>query len=83
MSAMRIALIGADGQLGSDLLRILPNESLTPLYYPAVDSASFGSKARRPAFSVLENKKAKAIGLTNFSEWREALRNYLGKRGLI
>jgi dTDP-4-dehydrorhamnose reductase len=49
----------------------------------AVDSASFGAKARRPAFSVLENKRAKALGLANFSEWREALRDYLRKRGLI
>jgi len=54
-----------------------------PAKITAVDSASFGAKARRPAFSVLENKRAKALGLANFSEWREALRDYLRKRGLI
>jgi len=46
-----------------------------------VDTATFGAKARRPAFSVLENKRAKAIGLAPFSPWRDALKNYLEKRG--
>jgi dTDP-4-dehydrorhamnose reductase len=54
-----------------------------PVEIAAVDAAAFGAKARRPAFSVLENKRAKAIGLTDFSEWREALKAYLRKRGLI
>jgi dTDP-4-dehydrorhamnose reductase len=48
-----------------------------------VDSKSFGAKARRPAFSVLENKKAKAIGLADFSPWQEALKSYLRKKGLV
>ncbi len=54
-----------------------------PVEITAVDTAAFGAKARRPAFSVLENKRAKSIGLTDFSEWREALQAYLRKRGLI
>lgn len=54
-----------------------------PVEITAVDTAAFGAKARRPAFSVLENKRAKSIGLTDFSEWREALKAYLRKRGLI
>jgi dTDP-4-dehydrorhamnose reductase len=48
-----------------------------------VDSKSFGAKARRPGFSVLENKKAKAIGLADFSPWPEALKSYLRKKGLV
>lgn len=48
-----------------------------------VDSSTFGAKARRPAFSVLENKRAKAVGLADFSSWQDALKNYLKKRGLI
>jgi dTDP-4-dehydrorhamnose reductase len=48
-----------------------------------VDSAAFGSKARRPGFSVLENRRAKEIGLPAFSDWRDALRDYLGEKGLI
>ena len=34
---MTIALIGADGQLGSELLRTLPREDVAPLYYPDFD----------------------------------------------
>jgi dTDP-4-dehydrorhamnose reductase len=34
---MTIALIGADGQLGTELLRILPRDGVAPLYYPAFD----------------------------------------------
>jgi len=47
-----------------------------------VDSAAFGSKARRPAYSVLENAKMKKLGLTPFSEWRSALEVYLSEKGL-
>jgi dTDP-4-dehydrorhamnose reductase len=42
-----------------------------------VDSATFGARARRPAFSVLENARAKALGIPDFSPWKDALRNYL------
>ena len=42
-----------------------------------VDSAAFGAKARRPAYSVLENARMKATGLTPFSLWRDALSAYL------
>lgn len=48
-----------------------------------VDSRTFGSKARRPAFSVLENRRAKEIGLPEFSDWRDALRDYLRKKGML
>ncbi|MCX6566385.1 MAG: dTDP-4-dehydrorhamnose reductase [Candidatus Aminicenantes bacterium] len=42
-----------------------------------VDSASFGAKAKRPAYSVLENARMKTIGLTPFSYWRDALSAFL------
>jgi len=48
-----------------------------------VDSKTFAAKARRPLYSVLENKRAKEIGLRDFSLWDEALRVYLEKRALI
>lgn len=48
-----------------------------------IDTAAFGAKAKRPAFSVLENKRAKELGLADFSPWRVALKDYLGKRGLL
>lgn len=46
-----------------------------------VDSLTFGAKAKRPAYSVLENKRAKEIGLTGFSPWPTALKNYLERLG--
>ena len=48
-----------------------------------VDSKPFAAKARRPLYSVLENKRAKEIGLKDFSSWNNALRVYLEKKGLI
>ena len=48
-----------------------------------VASDSFGSKARRPFYSVLENKKAKKNGITDFADWKEALRGYLKRKGHI
>ena len=47
-----------------------------------IDSQAYKAKARRPAYSVLENRGAKALGLTGFSPWREALKSYLKKKGL-
>jgi len=47
----------------------------------AVDSSAYGAKARRPLYSVLENKNAKALGLAPFSHWRTALRDYLLRKG--
>ena len=47
----------------------------------AVDSTAYGSKALRPLYSVLENKKAKELGLRPFSHWKDALRDYLKRKG--
>jgi dTDP-4-dehydrorhamnose reductase len=46
-----------------------------------IDSQTYAAKARRPAYSVLENQRAKALGITDFSPWQEALKNYLKKKG--
>jgi dTDP-4-dehydrorhamnose reductase len=48
-----------------------------------VDSKSYGARAIRPSYSVLENKKAKEIGLSEFSHWKNALKQYLKKKGYI
>ena len=48
-----------------------------------VDSQTFAAKALRPLYSVLENKRAKEVGLKDFSSWNHALRAYLEKKGLI
>ena len=34
---MKIAVIGADGQLGTDLMRVLAGDDVKPLYYPEFD----------------------------------------------
>jgi dTDP-4-dehydrorhamnose reductase len=47
----------------------------------SVDSAAFGAKAKRPPYSVLDNKQAKIIGLSPFSHWKDALTAYLKKKG--
>jgi len=49
----------------------------------AVDSLSYGAKARRPPYSVLENRNAKKIGLTPFSAWEDAVEVYLSKKGFV
>ncbi len=54
-----------------------------PARLEPVDSRAFGAKARRPLYSVLENKRAKEIGLRDFSPWDEALAAYLMKKGFI
>jgi dTDP-4-dehydrorhamnose reductase len=46
-----------------------------------INSQTYGAKARRPDYSVLENKRAKANRITNFSPWRDALKNYLKTKG--
>jgi dTDP-4-dehydrorhamnose reductase len=48
-----------------------------------IDSLSYGARARRPAYSVLENRNAKKIGVTPFSPWETALELYLEKKGCM
>ncbi len=47
-----------------------------------VEAASYGAKARRPAYSVLENARMKSLGLTPFSPWREGLASYLEEKAV-
>jgi len=53
-----------------------------PLLIP-VDSKSYGARAPRPSYSVLENRKAEKIGLREFSPWEKALKIYLTRKGYI
>lgn len=46
-------------------------------------TASFGAKAVRPAYSVLANDALAAAGIAPMRPWREALRDYLGRKGHI
>lgn len=49
----------------------------------AIDSRSFGARARRPRYSVLENKRSKELGLKDFSPWPAALAAYLKIKGAL
>jgi len=52
-----------------------------PARLEPVSSDAFGAAARRPRYSVLENKNYRALGLTPFSPWEDALRAYLLQKG--
>jgi dTDP-4-dehydrorhamnose reductase len=41
-------------------------------------SAAYKAPARRPRYSVLENKRLKELGLNRMLPWRDALAEYLG-----
>jgi dTDP-4-dehydrorhamnose reductase len=46
-----------------------------------VAASAYGARARRPAYSVLSDAKARALGLPGCSDWRTALAAYLEQRG--
>jgi dTDP-4-dehydrorhamnose reductase len=46
----------------------------------ATESKSFGAKARRPAYSVLDNCRLRAAGIPEFRPWQEALAEYMLSR---
>ena len=48
-----------------------------------VKSHEFPTKAKRPPYSVLENRNLKRIGLTPLRHWKEALKDYLREIGEI
>ena len=51
-----------------------------PARIQPVSSEAYGAKAKRPPYSVLENKNCRAL-VTPFSPWKEALRTYLRLKG--
>ena len=52
---------------------------LSPDLIP-IGSDAFGAKARRPAYSVLDNCALRSAGLPDFRPWQEALAEYLRER---
>ncbi len=48
-----------------------------------IDSIEYGAAAVRPAYSVLDNWKARTLGLTPFSHWTKALEDYLFVKGYL
>lgn len=49
----------------------------------AVDSASYAAAAKRPPYSVLENKRAAELGLPPMRHWKDALRDYMTQKQYI
>jgi dTDP-4-dehydrorhamnose reductase len=50
----------------------------TPADLTPTTSAAYKAPARRPRYSVLENKRLKELGLNRMLPWRAALAEYLG-----
>lgn len=46
-------------------------------------TGDFGELARRPAYSVLENKHLQQLGLDQMPDWKDALHHYLVSKGHI
>jgi dTDP-4-dehydrorhamnose reductase len=42
-----------------------------------------GAKATRPTYSVLDNHSLKELGLDRMPPWRDALRQYLTRKGHV
>ncbi|MFO7866839.1 MAG: dTDP-4-dehydrorhamnose reductase [Candidatus Aminicenantes bacterium] len=49
----------------------------------AVSSAAYPSEARRPEYSVLENRRAAQMGIPPMRHWKDALKDYLNIKGYI
>jgi dTDP-4-dehydrorhamnose reductase len=46
-------------------------------------SAEYGARARRPPYSVLENRRLREIGISQPRPWREAIVDYLRLKGYL
>jgi dTDP-4-dehydrorhamnose reductase len=63
-------------------LAIFEEAGLQPDVSPTT-SATFAAKANRPAYSVLANDALAAAGINPMRHWREALQDYLARKGHI
>jgi dTDP-4-dehydrorhamnose reductase len=58
---------------------IFKQAGLSPNISPTTSEA-FASKAKRPAYSVLDNKNLRAAGLADLRPWKESLADYIKER---
>lgn len=58
---------------------IFKQSGLSPNISPTTSDA-FASKAKRPAYSVLDNKNLRAAGLADLRPWKESLADYIKER---
>ena len=52
---------------------------LKPNLFPTT-SQEFGAKAKRPLYSVLDNRNLRILGLDDLRDWHEALAEYIQER---
>ena len=45
-----------------------------------ISSEEFAAKAKRPAYSVLDNRNLRAAGIKDMRPWQEALRDYINEK---
>jgi dTDP-4-dehydrorhamnose reductase len=60
-----------------EFARAIFDETHTPAHLVPVASSEFPSPVKRPAYSVLDNARARQQNLDLMPPWREALRAYL------
>lgn len=60
--------------------RIFELADLAPDFGPTT-SAAFAAKARRPAYSVLDNHRLREAGLEDMRPWQQALAAYMREKG--
>ncbi len=65
-----------------DLARAIFEESGKDVEVKAVTSEQFRSLARRPAYSVMDNTRFRALGIPEPPPWRESLREYFRRRAV-
>ena len=46
-------------------------------------ASEYGAKARRPAYSVLENRNLTQLGIKDMKFWKHSLKEYLKEKGYI
>src|SRR5439155_23280273 len=63
-------------EFASEIFRL---SAIKPQLQPQTTGQS-GAKARRPAYSVLENRKLKELGIDLMPDWMQSLSDYLADR---
>lgn len=71
---------GGDATWYEFALEIFKLSKLSPAVSPCT-TAETGATALRPAYSVLDNRALRDIGIKDFPHWRDALAEYIRDRG--
>ena len=66
-----------------EFARTIFEKTNTSVNLAPTTTAAFASPAKRPAYSVLANDALAAAGIATLRPWREALTDYLGRKGYL